>query len=210
VEHFRDRSRDHSTEALPKQQGERKHLLFRLKGNSMSQSQEPPSPADFSLDDVIIRGIRPDDAESLTAVLNMPGVRYGTLRQPFQSVAHTRRYMESLTPADVLIVAEWRGRLIGNAGLHAERGRRRHAASLGLGIHDDFTGKGLGTLFIKTLLDAADNWHDLKRIELNVFTDNAPAIRLYEKFGFEKEGTMRQYALRNGVYADCYLMARLR
>lgn len=176
----------------------------------MSQSQEPPSPADFSLDDVIIRGFRPDDAEALTEVLNMPGVRYGTLRQPFQSVAHTRRYMESLTPADIMIVAGWRGRLIGNAGLHAERGRRRHAASLGLGIHDDFTGKGLGTLFIKTLLDAADNWHDLKRIELNVFTDNIPAIRLYEKFGFENEGTMRQYALRNGVYADCYLMARVR
>ena len=176
----------------------------------MSQSQEPPSPADFSLDEVIIRGIRPDDAEALTQVLNMPGVRHGTLRQPFQSVAHTRQYIESLTPADIVIAAEWRGLLLGNAGLHGQHGRRRHAASLGLGIHDDFTGKGLGTLFIKTLLDAADNWHDLKRIELNVFTDNAPAIRLYEKFGFEKEGTMRQYAFRNGAHADCYLMARLR
>ncbi len=175
----------------------------------MSPSQEP-SPADFSLDDVTIRGIRPDDAEALAQVLNMPGVRHGTLRQPFQSVAHTRQNIESLTHADIVIVAEWHGMLLGNAGLHAQRGRRRHAASLGLGIHDDFTGKGLGTLIIKTLLDAADNWHDLKRIELNVFTDNAPAIRLYEKFGFEKEGTMRQYAFRAGAYADCYLMARLR
>lgn len=176
----------------------------------MSHSQDPPSPADFSLDEVIIRGVRPDDAEALTQVLNMPGVRHGTLRQPFQSVAQTRQYIESLTPADIIITAEWRGRVLGNAGLHAQRGRRRHAASLGLSIHDDFTGKGLGTLFLKTLLDTADNWHDLKRIELNVFTDNASAIRLYEKFGFEKEGTMRQYAFRDGAYADCYLMARLR
>lgn len=176
----------------------------------MSQHDERPSSIEFSLQEVTIRGIRPDDAEALTHVLNMPGVRQGTLRQPFQSVTQTRSHIEERTPADIVIVAEWRGRLLGNAGLYAQRGRRRHTASLGLGIHDDFTGKGIGTLFLRTLLDTADNWHDFKRIELNVFTDNTPAIHLYEKFGFEKEGTMRQYALRNGVYADSYMMARIR
>lgn len=187
------------------------HLLFHTKKETgMSHPDEPPSPSEFILEDVTIRGIRPDDAEALTKVLNMPGVRHGTLRQPFQSVTQTRSHIEALTPADIVIVAEWRGHFLGNAGLHAQRGRRRHAASLGLGIHDDFTGKGIGSMFLHTLLDAADNWHDLKRIELNVFTDNTSAIHLYEKFGFEKEGTMRNYAFRNGVYADCYLMARLR
>ncbi|NTJ42813.1 GNAT family N-acetyltransferase [Agrobacterium larrymoorei] len=176
----------------------------------MSQSTEPSHQTDFSIGDVIIRGIRPDDAEAATRVLNMPGVRHGTLRQPFQSISQTHRYIEELTPADIVIVAEWHGIFLGQAGLYAQRGRRRHAASLGLGIHDDFTGKGIGNLFLKTLLDAADNWHDLKRIELNVFTDNLGAVHLYEKFGFAKEGVMRQYAFRNGTYADCYLMARLR
>ncbi len=187
------------------------HLLFHIeKETGMPHKDEAPSQSGFTIQDVTIRGITPQDAPALTDVLNMPGVRHGTLRQPFQSVTQTRNFIEALTPADIVIVAEWRGQLLGNAGLHAQRGRRRHAASLGLGIHDDFTGKGIGSLFLKTLLDAADNWHDLKRIELNVFTDNASAIHLYEKFGFEKEGTMRQYAFRDGVYADCFLMARLR
>jgi len=35
------------------------------------------------------------------------------------------------------------------------------------------------------LIDIADNWLDLKRLELTVYVDNAPAIRLYEKFGFQ-------------------------
>lgn len=40
----------------------------------------------------------------------------------------------------------------------------------------------LGTALMRELLDAADNWLGFKRLELTVFTDNAPAIRLYEKF----------------------------
>jgi putative acetyltransferase len=42
-----------------------------------------------------------------------------------------------------------------------------------------------------------------------VFTDNARAIALYQRFGFRVEGTYRAYALRDGVYADALAMARL-
>jgi putative acetyltransferase len=45
---------------------------------------------------------------------------------------------------------------------------------------------------------------------LEVYTDNAPALRLYRKFGFEIEGTKRRYALRDGVFVDAHVMARLR
>jgi putative acetyltransferase len=43
-----------------------------------------------------------------------------------------------------------------------------------------------------------------------VYTDNAAAIALYKKFGFEIEGTHRRYAFRNGEYVDAYSMAHLR
>lgn len=173
------------------------------------QSELPPFQ-DFKIDDLLIRGITPDDAEGLTRVLNMPGVRWGTLRQPFQSVALTRKYLEGLSPSDIVVAAEWRGGILGNAGLHARTGRQKHIATLGIGIHDDFAGKGIGSRLLAALIDAADNWHDIRRIELNVFTDNLAAIRLYEKFGFEHEGTMRNYAYRDGKYTDSYVMARLR
>jgi len=44
---------------------------------------------------------------------------------------------------------------------------------------------------------------------LTVYTDNAAAIALYRKFGFELEGTHRAYGLRDGRYADVHAMARL-
>jgi putative acetyltransferase len=47
-------------------------------------------------------------------------------------------------------------------------------------------------------------------LDLRVYVDNAPAIALYEKFGFEIEGTHRCFAYRDGEYVDAHVMARLR
>lgn len=177
----------------------------------MPPAQSPnPEHADFDRGDIIVRATRIEDAAAITEVMNLPGVRRGTLRQPFQSIERTRKFIEGASPNDIQVLAEWHGKVIGNAGLHRKMGRQQHAASLGIGIHDDFTGKGVGSVLLSALIDAADNWHDIRRIELNVFTDNAAGIRLYEKFGFKHEGTLRQYAFRNSEYADAYLMARLR
>jgi putative acetyltransferase len=60
------------------------------------------------------------------------------------------------------------------------------------------------------MLDIADNWLNLHRLELQVYTDNERAINLYKKFGFEIEGTLRDYAYGDGHYLDAYEMARLR
>ena len=63
---------------------------------------------------------------------------------------------------------------------------------------------------MEAALGLADNWLDLHRIELSVYTDNAAGRALYEKFGFELEGTHRRYAFREGKYVDAYSMARIR
>ena len=90
------------------------------------------------------------------------------------------------------------------------RGRRSHVVGLGMGVHDDHWGKGIATALMTELVDVADNWFAIRRLELSVFTDNARAIRLYEKFGFVPEGVRRAFAFRAGAYADALSMARLR
>lgn len=79
-----------------------------------------------------------------------------------------------------------------------------------MGVHDAHVGRGISTRLLRAILDTADNWLDLRRIELTVFVDNAPAIALYERHGFAVEGTLRSYAFRAGAYEDVYTMARLR
>ncbi len=78
-----------------------------------------------------------------------------------------------------------------------------------MAVRDDWQGKGVGTALMEAALDLADNWLNLTRIELRVYVDNAAAIALYEKFGFEVEGTHRRLAFRDGEYVDSYSMARV-
>ena len=79
-----------------------------------------------------------------------------------------------------------------------------------MAVHDDWQGKGLGYALLSEALEIADNWMDLHRVELEVYTDNKRGVRLYERCGFEVEGTLKKYAYRDGLYVDVYAMARLR
>ena len=63
---------------------------------------------------------------------------------------------------------------------------------------------------MEAALDLADNWLNLTRVELTVYTDNAAGIALYEKFGFGIEGTHPRFAFRNGEYVSAYSMGRIR
>ena len=60
------------------------------------------------------------------------------------------------------------------------------------------------------MIELTDKWLNLIRLELEVYTDNEPAIRLYKKFDFIIEGTHVNFAYRDGQYVDAHFMARLK
>ena len=158
----------------------------------------------------LIRASRPSDAEAITTLVNLPNYRWGTLRLPFQTLEETSRRWTGGVPNMTGLVAEQEGTIVGDLGLTRYAGRRTHTGSIGMGVHDDHAGKGVGSALLAAAIDLAENWMALTRIELTVYTDNLAALALYRKFGFEVEGTMRNYAFRDGAYADCFMMARLR
>ena len=158
-----------------------------------------------------IRAREPRDLEAIAAIAACPGVIAGTLQLPLRSIEAQRERFTQQSPDIHNLVAEIDGQVVGTLGLQvATNPRRRHSAALGMFIHDECCGRGAGSALLAAALDLADNWLGLRRIELEVYSDNAPAIHLYEKFGFAVEGTARQFALRNGIYIDAYTMARLR
>ena len=63
-------------------------------------------------------------------------------------------------------------------------------------VHDEFQRRGIGAALLAALIEAADRWFNLRRLELTVYVDNEPAIALYTKFGFVIEGTRRADAFR--------------
>jgi L-phenylalanine/L-methionine N-acetyltransferase len=158
-----------------------------------------------------VRAQEPRDAEAFAAIYACPGVIAGTLQLPFRSLELRRERLARQDPLAHGLFAELDGQVVGSLMLHVEANpRRRHTGGIGMGVHDDYQGRGVGSALLAAALDLADNWLGLERLELTVFVDNAPAIALYKKFGFEIEGTARRFALRNGEYVDAYTMARLR
>ncbi len=161
---------------------------------------------------VSVRHAEPDDYEALHRILSGPKAVAGTLQLPFPSAETWRKRLAEPPEGLYSLVACADGEVVGNLGLETSpnRPRMRHVGSIGMAVRDDWQGKGVGTALMEAALDLADNWLNLMRIELRVYVDNSSAVALYEKFGFEIEGTHRRLAFRNGEYVDAYSMARLK
>jgi putative acetyltransferase len=162
--------------------------------------------------DISIRRAEPGDYEGVWRSFQDESVYTGTLQTPFTSMEQWRKRLADAGESDYLLVACAGPEIVGHAGLHplGKSPRRAHAMTLGLGVRDAWQRKGVGTALMGGLVELADNWLNVFRLELTVYTDNQPAIALYRKFGFEQEGILRSYALRGGRYVDAYFMARLR
>lgn len=163
---------------------------------------------------ITLRRARPDDADDYAAMMNDPLVFPSVMQLPYTDAAFWRtRLTEAGGPgaADMHLVAVHDGHVIGGAGLHPVgiAVRRRHVMLLGMTVAGPWQGRGVGTLLLGALCLHADRWLGILRLELTVYTDNARAIALYRKHGFEIEGTHRAFALRDGTYVDAHAMARL-
>jgi L-phenylalanine/L-methionine N-acetyltransferase len=161
---------------------------------------------------VTVRHAEVGDAEALHRIMTAPRVVAGTLQLPLQTVERKRRFLAEPPEGSYELVAVAEGEVIGDLVLwtHPDSPRRRHVGEIGMAVRDDWQGKGVGAALMEAALDLTDNWLNLERIELNVYTDNAAGRALYEKFGFEIEGTHRRYAFSDGHYVDAYSMARIK
>jgi len=85
--------------------------------------------------------------------------------------------------------------------------RFSHRGGLGMGLLPDFRGKGLGSRLLESVVQHSRNI-GMEKIELQVYTQNLPAIGLYKKYGFEEEGLVKKFRKLEGEYFDCLAMAK--
>lgn len=100
------------------------------------------------------------------------------------------------------------GTLAGIVGFLRETGpKERHRAwMIQVYVRPDYRGQGVAEALIAHLVDHAR--HHVIQIHLGVWSENVPAIRLYEKLGFSIYGTEPRYLFVNGRYIDEHLMVR--
>ncbi|MCZ8236286.1 MAG: GNAT family N-acetyltransferase [Inhella sp.] len=167
----------------------------------------------MAADAISIRRPTMADVAAIVTHVGDPAVFGGLLQMPYPTEAAWRQRLEDtmkLGATDLMLVAERDGELVGLAGLHGAgtSPRRAHARTLGLWVVPHAHRQGVGSALMQALVDVADRWIGALRLELTVNADNAAAIALYRRFGFELEGTHRGYTLRDGVLVDCHAMAR--
>jgi putative acetyltransferase len=159
-----------------------------------------------------VRKAEPSDAAQLVSLAEAVGreeERWILSSDTWRTIADERRYVKSVFrhPDAAVFVAEEDGRLLARMSLARDpHPASRHVADLGLMVAAEHRRRGIGTM----LLDAAVTWArvaGVSKLELHVFPWNEPALRLYESFGFEREGLRKQHYEREGEYVDAILMA---
>ena len=160
---------------------------------------------------ITIRRAEPADYEAVQAIFSAPKAQAGTLQLPFPSLDLWRQRLQVVDPNAHVLLACVGVEVVGQLGLYAaSHPRRRHVGDIGMGVRDDWQGRGVGTALLGAAIDLADRWLQLRRLELQVYADNTAGIALYARHGFIEEGRHRDFAFRDGAFVDALSLARLR
>ena len=108
---------------------------------------------------------------------------------------------------DIQLIAVVHKRVVGWCDIVTqERPGFEGVGRLGMGVAKDFRGQGLGSRLARVALDAAFA-KGFRRIELEVYGSNEPAIKLYKKLGFAIEGCKIRARCLDGEFEDILQMA---
>ena len=161
----------------------------------------------------ILRSPNKEDAQAMIAYLNIIGgesdfITFGK-NEFSMSVEAEQDYIERVNSMNnsknVLIIIE--NEIVGIASITSvQKERMKHNGTLGISLRKKYWGIGLGSEIMAYLIDWAKSNKITKKINLLVREDNIRGVKLYEKFGFEKEGLLKKDICVNGIYYNTIAM----
>lgn len=165
--------------------------------------------------EVWVRAVRKEDLDDVNAMRCMKEVRGCTTGLISERLSQTEQWINNLSNNDHVLVAEanidGKKGVVGYVCLNSKNGSRfRHVGNLWIMVHPDFQSRGIGRKLMEHILELADNWLNIIRVELTVTTKNEKALKLYQSLGFVIEGTSKYAFFADGDYQDLHIMARYR
>jgi len=163
---------------------------------------------------IYLRPILPEDADFICRGENDPRVRESLfLSFPTDPVRQKEKILSQLAARDNIIftIAEKNGdSTVGQTAFFRLDWVSR-ATVFYLAILDaESWHKGYGLEATRLMVDYAFATLNLHRIQLHVFAENLPAIKIYQKVGFIKEGVLREAMFHHDRYCDFWVMGLLR
>lgn len=165
---------------------------------------------------IILRKMTVDDAETYHTWRNDIEVMQSTspsldlyLMEETKDFVHHVILGSSTSKSYMIMDKESAAKPIGVVALvHIDWKNRNAECIIDIGEKSNW-GKGYGAEAMTLLLDYAFLEMNLHRVSLRVFSFNDKAVKLYEKLGFQHEGTARQSLFRGGAWHDIIHMGML-
>ena len=159
----------------------------------------------------VIDRARAEDAAALLDYLKFIGgetdnLSFGAEGVPLsveEEQAYLRAQCDSADNAQYFAKVD--GEIIGTASLNRRSNRMSHRGVFGISLKKAWWGCGAASALTEAILAFAKE-NDFEQLNLEVRSDNARAIRLYEKYGFRKLCTFPHFFKINGEYVDFDLM----
>ncbi len=159
----------------------------------------------------VIERAQPEDAAALLDYLKIIGgetenLSFGPEGVPL-SIDEEEAYLRAqcLSPDNAQYLAKVNGEIIGTASLNRKPNRMRHRGEFGISLKKAWWGCGAASALLEAILAFARE-NGFEQLNLEVRSDNARAIRLYEKYGFRKLCTFPAFFKINGRNIDFDLM----
>jgi RimJ/RimL family protein N-acetyltransferase len=177
------------------------------------------SVVDFSLkpvltgDRTVLRPFTEDDARGIAEIIEDPEViRFTGEPSNELTLERLRSWYGSRSAQtdrlDLAVTDRATGELVGEVVLYEWNPAGRSCTFRTL-IGPRGRGRGLGTEAARLIVGHGFEQLGLHRIELELYSDNHRARRVYDKVGFVEEGVRRQTEMRDGVWADETIMSIL-
>ncbi|MFZ5618508.1 MAG: GNAT family N-acetyltransferase [Pseudomonadota bacterium] len=163
---------------------------------------------------IYIRLATPNDPELLNLLMKRVAQETDNLLFELDEVPSAAQLSNRISGAAqsgncAYMIASYHSVDVGYAALFRGAFRRnRGVGSLALAVIEEFQRRGVGKALIAKIIQWAKE-NQFYRIQLLVDVENLHAIRLYQSFSFEMEGTCRRSAFVDGRYIDKYQMALL-
>ena len=158
----------------------------------------------------VLRSPDPGDGEEFLALRKAASEQTEFLiRYPEEIKGTAKEYAEMLqrvkdSEEEIFIAAFDKGRMAGCVEIRKTGGqfKYRHRAGLGIALRKEYWNLGLGTELIRMALQEIRKTR-FRQIELGVFAENAGAVHVYKKLGFEEWGRHpRAFQLKDGTFHD--------
>jgi RimJ/RimL family protein N-acetyltransferase len=100
-------------------------------------------------------------------------------------------------------------RIVGSVDvIRKKRVEECHVAEIGMCVLKEYRNKGIGALLLENTFAICRNEGKIEKIELDVFSNNKNGMKLYEKMGFEYEGTRKGSIIKDDLKLDIIMMGK--